>query len=142
MYFWNIDKLKSELSNGTVTELDFFKYLFATFVLVGIGGIPFFSPNDLDMFSSGISIPISLFGLYWAFHVSDKHNFIGKFISIAWVMTIRIIPLTIALAVLATSSGSLDTTIQDVIVMAFIECIFFWRVAHHMKGAGSSSMPA
>ena len=52
MYFWNIDKLKSDFKEGLVTEKSILHYLIAYTILVGIALIPFGDTNQFDVLTA------------------------------------------------------------------------------------------
>ncbi|WP_394252688.1 hypothetical protein [Vibrio profundi] len=142
MYFWKIEKLKQDLRNDVVSEQSLLQYLIAHTIIIGLAMLPYYDVYELDMLSAGISIPISVFGILAAYHMSDKHNFLAKFISISWVVGIRLLPLTFLLIFLSINPDSLETTELEVAVMAIVEMIIYWRIAHHIKDTASANLSA
>lgn len=133
MYFWNIEKLKGDLANNSVSERDYLKYLIATTILYTLSGIPYFDANYFDVLSLSLSLPISVLGIIYAYKLSNKHNFLGKFIPISWVVTVRMVPFVIVVAFFIAGFIPEETTEWDVSFIAIIELIFYWRIGHHIQ---------
>lgn len=139
MYFWNINKLKSDFNEGAVTEKSILKYLIAYTILVGLVMIPYGETNQFDMFSAALRIPLSVFGLLYVYACNggdSGDNFIAKYFAIGWVITIRFIAVIIPLAVIVGASGTEipeGTTLWDVLIEATVTVFLFWRIAVHIK---------
>jgi hypothetical protein len=143
MYFWNINKLKSDFNEGAVTEKSILKYLIAYTILAGLVMIPYGETNQFDMFSAALMIPLSVFGLLYAYACNggdSGNNFIAKYFAIGWVITIRFMPVIFSLAVIVgiivDASGAEipeGTTLWDVLIEATVTVFLFWRIAVHIK---------
>ncbi len=143
MYFWNINKLKSDFNEGAVSQRSILKYLIAYTILVGVAMIPYGETNQFDIFSAALMIPLSVFGLLYAYACNggdSGDNFIGKYFAIGWVISIRFIavlfPLAFFVGIIVGASGAEipeETTLWDVIIEATVTIFLFWRIAVHIK---------
>jgi len=143
MYFWNINQLKSDFNEGVVTEKSILKYLIAYTILVGLAMIPYGEINQFDMFSAALMIPLSVFGILYAYACNggdSGNNFIAKYFAIGWVITVRFIALFIPLAfiigiVVGASGAEIPegTTLWDVFIEVTVTVFLFWRIAVHIK---------
>ena len=143
MYITNISKLKSDIVNHNITEADSIKYLIAATILYGLSAVPYGNYGSLDVFNSLLFVPISVFGIMYAYSENGGDNgerFLLKFVTISWVVTIRSLLVIIPLVVLyAISSAVIDpnmsteTTIWDVLVFSVVEIVVLWRVAVNIR---------
>ena len=143
MYFWNINKLKSDFIEKKVTEKSTLHYLIAYTVLLCLNTMPYDNPNELDRFSAALMIPISILGILYAYSCNggDKgENFLVKYFAIGWVVTIRLfiifLPLMILLKILAGSSNayiSEGTSLGDVLIHVSLTALLFWRTGVHIR---------
>lgn len=143
MYFWNINKLKSDFIEGAVTEKNTLQYLIAYTVLVGMVMIPYCEPNQYDMLSAALVIPISVLGILYAYSCNGADsgdNFLAKYFAISWVITVRfiayIILLIFLIGIIAGMSGAdipEATTFLDVVVNVILTAFIYWRIAIHIK---------
>ncbi len=150
MYFWNIDKLKSDFKQGSVTEKSILKYLIAYTIFLGVAMLPYGETNQFDLFSTVLMIPLSVFGILYAYACNggdSGDNFIAKYFAIGWVVTIRFIVLLIPLAfiigiVVATTGVEIpeETTLLDVFIESTITVFLFWRIAVHIKHTLASNI--
>jgi hypothetical protein len=140
MYFWNIKQLKTELQKKSLSESDSFKYLFVTIAAYSIALIPSYEKNIWDTYSAIIAAIITTTGLYYAYRCNkgkDGTNFLQKYLSLGWVVTIRwsvfvLLPLIIAI-VLFLPFTSEQTTAPDMVLMNLAYVGYFWMLGKHMK---------
>lgn len=143
MYFWNINKLKSDFKEGSVTEKNILQYLIAYTVLVGITMIPYGETNQFDMISAALMIPISILGILYTYACNGGEagdNFLAKYFAIGWVVTIRFvaafIPVMFVLGIIVGLSGTEipeNTALWDVFLEVTITAVLFWRIGVHIK---------
>ena len=97
MIFWNIEKLLKQLSSQKLTQKELFFYFFGLTILETIVSNPFLSEDSylstiFDWFDWGIFLFCSLVSVGVCF-ISNGGNqgkdFIDRYISIQFVMTIR-----------------------------------------------------
>ncbi|RXJ68806.1 hypothetical protein CS022_24015 [Veronia nyctiphanis] len=142
MYFWRINTLKEDFIAGNVTEKSMFKYLVAYTIFVGLAMIPPSEPNQFDLLSILILIPVSIIGLLYAYSSNGGDSgtdFLAKYFAIGWVVTVRLlvvfIPLAVVTNIVMVGSGfdiSEGTTMWNVLITIVIEAFYFWRIAVHI----------
>ncbi|MDP3986959.1 MAG: hypothetical protein Q8P81_01915 [Nanoarchaeota archaeon] len=143
MYFWKINRLKSDLLKKPLSESESFKYLFATLILLSLVTIPFLENNIWDVYSAIIATIITAMGVYYIYKCNKGakgKNFLQRYISIGWVMGIRwsvliALPIiAIYLIVMALSGGIPDyTTLAEVIFFNLLHISYFWFFGKHIK---------
>ena len=97
MIFWNIEKLLKQLSSQKLTQKELFFYFFGLTFLETIASIPFLSEESylssiFEWFDWGIFVFCSLISIGVCFISNGGNqgkNFIERYISIQFVMTIR-----------------------------------------------------
>ena len=113
MIFWNIEKLLNKLSSQKLAQKELFSYLFGLTVLDNIASNPFFLEetylNSIFEWSNwGIFLFCSLIsvGVCFIANGGNKGNdFIERYISIQFVMTIRYCVFFIFSAIILIFSG-------------------------------------
>lgn len=142
MYFWNINKLKSDLLKKPLSESEQFKYLFATLVVYSLAMIPFLENNIWDVYSAIIMVLTTTIGIYYVYKCnkgSIGNNFLQKCLSIGWVVSIRwlvfMLPIILLfyIAVELYSGVSDYTTLADVIFFNLLYISYFWLLGKHIK---------
>jgi len=152
MYFWKINKLKSDFVNDAVSEKSMLKYLVAYTILLGLSFIPFGESNEFNLFSSLLMIPISVIGLLYIFSANGGENgtnFISKYFAIGFVVGVRmfviVMPIALIIGVFAGVAGadfSEGTTMWDVLITTIITAFYFWRVAVHVGDTSKQNLEA
>lgn len=115
MIFWNVDKLKRELSKNKTDQKTIFLYLSGLALLDAIFALPMLEHNyqnsnyqSIEWFIETIFIFISLIGSYYANEGDKGEDFLGRFFSIQFVMSIRYIVFVIGAYILLSLFG-IDT---------------------------------
>ena len=94
MYFWKINCLKQSLKKEPLSEKESIKYIVATVVLYCLFLI--INPAKTDkwyLISYLIYMIITVIGIIYCFHKNggiQGNNFLKKFISLNWVLGIRL----------------------------------------------------
>ncbi|MDP3014845.1 MAG: hypothetical protein Q8N28_00250 [bacterium] len=143
MYFWKINKLKEDLLKHPLSESELFKYLLATTIMYSLAMIPFLENNLWDVYSAIVMGMITVFGTIYIYRCNngDKgNNFLQKYLSIGWVISIRWIVLIMLPAMivyfiaLAIYSGLPEsTTLSDVIFFNLLFMSYFRLFGKHIK---------
>ena len=96
MIFWNIDRLKRQLSKNKTDQKTIFLYLVGLFLFDIIFTLPFLEINYqnsnyllIEWSISSVSLLVSFIGSYYANEGDKGEDFLGRFFSIQFVMTIR-----------------------------------------------------
>ncbi len=97
MYIWNIEGLKKDIKVGRLTEKDRFIYMFLTFIFTSLCfeialRTPVGSRNIWDTINSLSYFLIPVLGTFLAYRSNGADNgtdFLGRFFSISFVVTVR-----------------------------------------------------
>lgn len=143
MYFWKIDLLKQDLTQGTLSEKEQFKYLFAPTIVISLATIPFVNNNAWDIYSAIVSGIISVLGTYYIYRGNGGSNgkhILQRFTSLAWVVGIRwsasvFLPIWIVYFIgLEIFFGGIPqyTTVYDLILLNLLYLIYFWLLRRRL----------
>ncbi|MCK6261755.1 hypothetical protein KP803_00545 [Vibrio sp. ZSDE26] len=149
MYFWNIKALKKDIIGEKLTEKDRFIYAFIQFSVYTIAFEYLLSghvehSNDWNQFEAMANIAIVLIGTYLIYKANGGENgqdFLGRYFSIGFVVTIRFSVLLIPMVVLLTvydiefrSESDILTTSPLEVFMYILWTIFLYaNIAKHMR---------
>ncbi len=145
MYFWKIEKLKDDLTAGRLSTAEQFKYLLATEISWSLVSVPFISDtnNWMDVANALIAVPLVGFGTYYLYVRNggrDGINLFERYMSLAWVMTIRFLVLVVLpvfiiyFVVYATVAGTLGiTTWPDVAIANSLLALFYFLLGRHIR---------
>ena len=144
MYFWDIDKLKANLSAGTLSNHDQFKYLLANMIfgplLLQASQLKY--EQDIDWV---ISLGITVGGVVYCYKMNKGktgHHFLARFLSIAFVVSIRLLIFFMPLmfifiaAAFAFDFGGMSSKEIDLFFLIFVclfEIFYYWRVGCHLN---------
>jgi uncharacterized membrane-anchored protein YitT (DUF2179 family) len=149
MYFWRIEKLKEDIRANRLTEKDRFIYALI-YIAVSAAAmevmlyIPLENTNGWDFINSLSNVLIATVGTLFAFKANGSGNgkdFLGKFLSIGFVVSIRflvyMIPLMIALSVYYffafEEEDVIPSSVADVIPFLIWYVAIYWRLCVHIK---------
>lgn len=147
MYFWKIDKLKEELSQGPLSEKDSLRYILAWEILWALATIPFLGIEDnniWDVLEDVIYIPVMVCGILYVYRcnkMSEGKDFLHRYFAIGWVTSVRftvlvVLPVFIAFAIgtmLSYEELPLETTWMDVVFINLLSVLYFWIFGKHVK---------
>lgn len=150
MYFWNIDALKRDFLQGRFSQTQAFYYLVLMLVLftlpVGIWGD---NTTVWDKASFWAELVFVVFGTAVAYKSNGGHDgreFIERYVSLSWVLFIRLLPLLILIALVASifrdifiSDAGYSFTVYDFAAVTLMSFIYYWRLSHHMSDLSQSS---
>ena len=140
MYFWNIEKLKEDLKKQTVTEGELFKYLFATVVVYCLG---FMMPYTADIWyklSILLMTVITASGLYYLYKCNggkNGKNFLEKYISLGWVVSVRwavlvALPVMVVCLIILEAIGP-SMYVAEGFFFDLVYISYFWMLGKHIK---------
>lgn len=144
MYFWNINALKNDLSQGGISETESFKYLLANILINCIPSASSNTPDDLaHTIYPWVRIVIILLGTLYAFHKNGGqkgHDFILRYMSTLWVTGIRwaiciSIPFMIVVGILSIPLDSPKYLPGWLVVVT----AFYWRVSAHVQDVAAKT---
>jgi hypothetical protein len=145
MYFWNIASLKKDLSSQPLSQHDSLKYfLVLSFLgMIPLPKPPYFSEGNLVYFTFGAATLI--LGTIYAYFKnggSQGQDFISRYVSLSWVMVVRVLPYIIifggllSFGLLSKLQENTQKTVSLIIVYSF-SIFYYWRVGHHMAQVAS-----
>ncbi len=148
MYFWNIKSLKKDLSSQPLSQHDSLKYfLVLSFLgMIPLPKPPYFSEGNFLDFTFGAAVLI--LGTIYAYSKnggSHGQDFISRYVSLSWVMVVRVLPFIIifggllSFGLLSQLQENTQKTVSLIIVYSF-SIFYYWRVGHHI-GEVSSGQP-
>jgi uncharacterized membrane-anchored protein YitT (DUF2179 family) len=154
MYFWKIDKLKEDIKNNEFYEKDRFLYsvIYVTFCAIGLELmwlIPTENYNLWDSLSSFSNILIVFLGTIYAYKSNGGKNgtdFLGRYFSIGFVVTIRFLVLIIPMFVALVSyyiyafpeDEDIPSSAIDVLPFVLWYAALYWRIGKHISDVKNS----
>jgi len=150
MYFWDIKALKNDFLQGRFSQTQAFYYLILLLVLfilpVGVVGD---STTIWDKAMFWCELVFVVFGtavVYKSNGGRDGKEFLERYVSLSWVLFLRIIPLAILIFILTIilqdvllgNSGN-EFTVYTFAAVVLVNLIFYWRLSHHMGELSQAS---
>ncbi|HAS6350274.1 TPA: hypothetical protein I7241_20355 [Vibrio vulnificus] len=148
MYIWNIEGLKKDIKVGRLTEKDRFIYMFLTSIFTVLGfelalRMPVEPRNIWDTTSSLSSVLIPILGTFLAYRANGADNgtdFLGRFFSISFVVTVRFFALLIPMLVLLsayymsviTENDALVSSAEDTLPFIAWLGLLYYQIVKHM----------
>jgi len=146
MYFWNIKKLKTQLIAGPLTERETLPYLIATVLMYSLvqyfpDALPFNSLDYLEIVIASLGALLGTLWLYYKNMADAGSNFLQRYISLGWVVTIRVIvfalPVALAIVFLADTLGQYNdesgaTNWIDIGIAITIELFLYLYFGKHL----------
>ena len=157
MYFWNIEKLKEDIVAERFSEKDRFAYLLiyvvlAAIVMEALLYIEVENSNIWDAVNSIGNIVIAIVGTFFAYEANgarEGKDFLGRYLSIGFVMSIRflalLVPIMIALIfyyMYAFRGESavlmmVTTPLESILLLAWLVFLYV-RICKHIGDVESS----
>ncbi len=138
MYWWNIEKLKLELAAGPLRPSLAYTYG-AIYVVCAapLGFMPHGAYNGWDTISMLVAATIAFAGIracYLANGGPNGRDFLDRFFSLSFVVTVRLLPaLAIAVVLLGLLKGEKEeATVVDAIT-SLLGGLIYWRTAVHTR---------
>tara|TARA_Y100000766_G_scaffold236033_1_gene211618 strand:+ start:193 stop:648 length:456 start_codon:yes stop_codon:yes gene_type:complete len=133
MYFWRIDELKKDLSNGKTNNKNIFRYYFGLTLISALGLLPFsnFENSSSEWINSLVGVAaliVSVCGSYYVNGGNNGRNFLERFIPINFVMSIRyLVFMLIAgfiLGLIESESSNSDSSLLIMMIVFYILIAF------------------
>ena len=153
MRMWKIERLKDDIKSGSFSEKERFLYGLIYFTLIALFieasyMFPAEPYHDWDYVLSFMNILVMFFGCMFAYRSNGGHkgtDFLGRFLSISIVVTIRflllLIPIIVILAVYYAftfgAHGEIVTTPFEVVLFQGWSIAILWRVCVHIKAVST-----
>lgn len=153
MYFWKINELKNDITTGNFGEKDRFIYAFICIALGSLGMeammcMPVENPNIWDIIGSIGNIVIPVAGTFFAYKINGANkgtDFLGRFFSISFVVSIRFLVLLLPIFVVLLfyyiktfPEEEIVSTPIDVIPFQLWLIFLYVRVCKHIGDIKSS----
>lgn len=149
MYFWKIEKLKESIRENKLTEKQRFIYLILYVVLGAIclevmAYIPTENPNKWDIVNNILNVLIPSIGTYFSYKsngADSGNDFIGKYFSICFVLSIRFLVYLVPILILYflyyfyayQTEEEIQTNFIDVIPFSIWHAAIYWRLCFHIR---------
>ncbi len=156
MYFWNIEALKKDIVKDRLTEKERFVYVLIYLVLTAVGfeylqQVDTELENIWDSIEAIANVLIVLIGTFCAYRANGGENgqdFLGRYFSIGFVVSIRffvyLIPIVILLSIYFVlsfpDSEVIETTPFEVAVLLAWSCCLYANIVRHMKAVRSTQL--
>ncbi|MCA1767623.1 MAG: hypothetical protein LC639_05330 [Idiomarina sp.] len=143
MYFWNIDALKRDFLQGRFSQTQAFYYLVLMLVLFTLPiGIVGDNTTVWDKALFWVELAFLVLGttvVYKANGGRDGREFLERYVSLSWVVFIRLLPLIILFGIIVSifrdifiGDAGYSFTVYDFAAVVLIDFIYYWRLSHHM----------
>lgn len=158
MYFWKINKLKSELKENSLSESESFKYLFATTLLYSLGMTPYIDSTVWDVYAALVGSIITIIGLFYVYKCNGGakgKNFLQRYLALNWVVGLRwtvlvAMPITIVFMILIGALATFlevpipddwtlvsdDVSLYSIVFFSLLYPSYFWLLGKHIKSLG------
>lgn len=143
MYFWCIEKLKTEMAARPLSEREALPYLVVFVALsTAVAYIPLTTYNIWDGLGAVCSVLLATVGTIYIYRQNggaEGQHFLQRYFAVGWVVTIRWLAVLILVAVafygtLATVGAVTEGTHwYDFLFIAVIEAVMYWRIGHHVR---------
>lgn len=154
MYFWKIEKLKSELKNGILSEQQVLTY-FLSLMTIWMA-TSFFNRDSIqstlpDYLIILTSILLTLVGTLLAFEAnggSSGANFLNRYMSLTWVLSIRLavfaVPVFLLGFIISIALSGKASAGTDYFLPFFVPGwigLFYWRLYSHFRDVADQKSP-
>jgi hypothetical protein len=143
MYFWSIEKLKTEMAARPLSEREALPYLVVFAGLsAAVGYIPQTMSNVWDGLGAAWSIALAVVATIYIYRQNggaDGQHFLQRYLALGWVVSVRWILVLILVAVAfhgtlaAVGSDTESTHWYDFLFLAVVEVVIYWRIGHHVR---------
>lgn len=151
MYFWRIEKLKSEMAARPLSEREALPYLVVYVAFfAALSSIPDPIINVWDGLGAAWSIALAVFGTIYIYRQNGGANgqhFLQRYFAISWVVTIRWLVLVLFVAIAfftflaVLGKDAEETTWYDFLFFAAVEAIVYWRIGRHVRDLAQRTSP-
>lgn len=151
MYFWRIEKMKTEMVTCQMSEREVLPYVVVSAAVFSVAGyIRQPLNNRWDALSVGWSLLLAVFGTIYIYRQNGGANgqhFLQRYLALGWVVGIRwfvaFTPVVLVLYVMlaGASADAQSTRWQDVLIFAVAEIILYWRIGYHVRDLAMRTMP-
>ena len=153
MYWWNLDRLRAELANDQFDEGSRFAYLLACALMTSLaiqlpGGDP--APDGSSYLIAFVHLLTIAGGTWWAYRQNggaDGRQFLERYLSLSWVITLRFFALVVVLGIAYVASTALwdppaDAGYWPAVTGWLFELAIYQRLGHHIRKVAQAGTTA
>ena len=143
MYFWRIEKLKTEMAARPLSEREALPYLVVFVALSSaVAYIPQTTHNVWDGLGAVWSVLLAALGTIYIYRQNGGgggQHFLQRYFAVGWVVVVRLIVVLILVAVAfygtlaAVGADTESTHWYDFLFLAVVEAVIYWRIGHHVR---------
>lgn len=142
MYFWRIEKLKTEMATRPLSERETLPYLIVT---VAIASIPAGNDGGWQVFDAIVAVVLEVLGAIYIFRQNGGatgQHFLQRYFAVGWVVSLRCVPAAVVAAgvcvvAMASTVGISDENTQWPLFLILFRVVvwtgFYWRIGHHVR---------
>jgi len=152
MYFWRIEKLKTQMAARPLTDREALPYLVVYVTLSAIVCcFPLAISNVWDALGGAWTAILAVIGTIYIYRQNggaDGQHFLQRYLAIGWVVTLRwlvvivvcAIPIIVVVEVVGATMDA--TTWYEFFFIGIAETIIYWRIGHHVRDLSQRSTAA
>ena len=143
MYFWRIEKLKSEMAARPLSEREVLPYLVVYVALsAAVSYLPPTTYNVWDGLGAVWSTLLAVVGTIYIYrqnggadgqHFLQRYFAIGQVVAMRWLAFVMLPVVALYIAMEELGSDTESTHWYDFLFGAVIEAAFYWRVGYHVR---------
>ena len=143
MYFWRIEKLKTEMAARPLSEREALPYLVVFVALSSaVAYIPQTTHNLWDGLGGVWSVLLAAVGTIYIYRQNGGaggQHFLQRYFAVGWVVVVRWFVVLILVAVAfygtlaAVGADTESTHWYDFLFLAVVEAVIYWRIGHHVR---------
>lgn len=147
MYFWRIEKLKTEMAAQPLSDREALPYLVVFVALSSAGAsagayIPQTTLNVWDGLGAVWSVLLAAVGTIYIYRQNggaEGRHFLQRYFAVGWVVAVRLLVVVILVAVALYGTleavGAYTESRQwyDFLLLAVFEALMYWRIGYHVR---------
>ena len=155
MYFWRIEKLKTEMAARPLSEREVLPYLVVFVALSSaVAYIPQTPQNLWDGLGAVWSVLLVALGTIYIYRQNGGANgqhFLQRYLAVGWVVAIRWLVVFVLAwvafygtlkAVKAVEADKESTHWYDFLFGAVLGAVIYWRTGHHVRDLAQRATPS
>jgi len=141
MYFWRIEKLKSQMAARSLSERETLPY-FVAFSAISSIILPQTNYNLWDGLGTSWSVMLAVVGTVYVFrenggavgkHFLQRYFAIGWVVGIRWLVTLVIVAVAFYGTLMTMNIDTESTSWHDFLFAAVAETGLYWRLGYHVR---------
>ena len=141
MYFWRIEKLKTQMAARPLSERETLPYLVG-FTALSSAMLPQTTHNLWDSLGTVWSVLLAVVGTIYIFRQNggaggqyflQRYFVIGWVVGIRWFVIIMLVAIAFYITLMVMGADTESTNWYDFILFAVAEVVVYWRVGSHVR---------